>query len=449
MTRAPTRPSRPVRWSRRQCLRSLLVGSLGLPWLETFNARRAGAQTAPRPRFVVMFSPNGTVQENWTPSGTEMAFTLSRILSPLEQHRDRLVIIAGVDQQGAGGDPHQNGIGGMLTGGMLLPGPYGGVGTPPSGWAEGPSVDQRAADRLAENVPFRSLELGVFVGPADNRGRMIYRAANRPLPPREDPARVFDELFGSATLGREQLERRRRLRMSVLDHVGEELRRLSGEVSASDRQRLELHFEYLREVETRLGAQAQSLDRCELPARPAPPPLNNDDYPAFGELQLDLMAVALACEQTRVASLQWSRALSPVRFTWLGIRDEHHALSHKPDTDVAARESLTLINQWYAARFAGLLERLSRYDEGERTLLDNSLVLWCNELANGNDHGRENAPYVLAGNAAGALRTGRFLQYPGSVPHNNLLLSLLHLLGVGDASFGRAEWCTGPLSGLA
>jgi hypothetical protein len=235
----------------------------------------------------------------------------------------------------------------------------------------------------------------------------------------------------------------------VLDYLAADVGRLSAEVSGSDRARLERHFEYLREVEARLDAQTRSLSQCQIPTRPTPPPLANDSYPAHGDMQMDLLVLALACNQTRVASLQWSRSLSPIRFTWLGINDEHHALSHKPDGDAASRESLTLINQWYAGRFASLIEKLERYDEGEGTLLDNCLVLWCNELAKGNDHSRENAPYVLAGRAGGALKTGRFLRYGGHVPHNNLLVSLLNALDIPDSTFGRPEWCTGALSGLS
>jgi hypothetical protein len=91
---------------------------------------------------------------------------------------------------------------------------------------------------------------------------------------------------------------------------------------------------------------------------------------------------------------------------------------------------------------------LQQIPEGDGTLLDNTVVLWCNELAKGNVHGRVNAPYVLAGRAGGALRSGRFLNFDGDVPHNNLLLSLTHAMGLDDTSFGNPDWCTGPLTGL-
>jgi hypothetical protein len=187
---------------------------------------------------------------------------------------------------------------------------------------------------------------------------------------------------------------------------------------------------------------------CEIPARPEPGMSGNDAFSRIGALQTDLLVLALACGQTRVASLQWSRAVSNVRFTWLGIDEGHHGLSHLPDDDTASQDALASINQWYAARFADLVQKLKSYPEGAGTLFDQCLLLWCNELGKGNTHSREDAPYVLAGSAGGALETGRFLEYDGDVPHNDLLVSLLQIMGLPDTTFGRPEWCNGPLSGL-
>ena len=130
-----------------------------------------------------MFSPNGTLPTQWTPTGSETSFTLSPILTPLAPHQGDLVIVEGLLQEGGGGDGHQNGIGGMLTGSPLNPGPFAGVGAPPAGWATGPSIDQRIVQALAAPTPFQSLELGVQVGAADNWGRMIYQAAQPAAPP--------------------------------------------------------------------------------------------------------------------------------------------------------------------------------------------------------------------------------------------------------------------------
>jgi hypothetical protein len=434
--------------TRRKLLHAMLGTTIGLPWLETFAPRGAHAQATPNLRFVVMFSANGTVQNQWLPSGSETDFTLSPILLPLAEHQRDLVVISGVDQRGVGGDGHQNGVSGMLTGGGLLPGNFAGVGASPAGWAEGPSVDQRIADELGRGMPFRSLELGVQVGPADNWGRMCYRGRNQPLAPRESPARVFDDVFGPLTLDPADRARRQAERQSILDYLKDDVTRLSSEVAVADRQRLDAHLTYLREVESRLQRQSVNAAACAIPSPPGPFGNENDDFPEIGALQTDLLVLALACGQTRVASLQWSRSVSAVRFTWLGIDDTHHGLSHLPDSDAKAQDALTRINTWYAERYADLITKLKSYPEGDGTLFDQSLLLWCNELGTGNTHSRNDAPYVLAGSAGGALQTGRFLSYDGDVPHNNLLVSLLNLMGLPDTTFGRSEWCTGPLDGL-
>ena len=442
------RARHPVHSSRREALRAFLAAAIGLPWLETFAPSTAHAQAPANKRFVAMFSANGTIRNTWLPVGTESDFTLPSILEPLVPHQSDIVVVAGVDQQGAGGDGHQNGIGGMLTGAPLLAGRFAGVGAPPAGWADGPSVDQRLAEVIAQGSPFRSLELAVQPGAADNWGRMIYRARNQPLPPREDPAKVFDDVFAAATLEPDERERRRVRRRSILDYVTRQVSELSGRVAASDKQRLDAHFTNLRTIEQRLDSQASALAACQVPNRPNARVSSNDAFPAIGDAMIDLLVLALACGQTRVASLQWSRSVSPVRFTWLGIEDEHHGLSHASDSDTQAQQKLTQINGWYAERYAKLITKLKSYPEGDGTLFDNCLLLWCNELGTGNTHSRENAPYVLAGSAGGALATGRFLSFEGSVPHNNLLLSILKLMGLPDTSFGKKEWCTGVLPGL-
>lgn len=447
MTRKP-RASRSLTGTRRNFLRGTLAAAVGLPWLESFAARQSKAQATVAPRFIAMFSPNGTVYDQWLPSGGETDFELSPILTPLGAHRDNLVIVEGLTQKGGGGDGHQNGMGGMLTGAELLPGRFAGQGSAPAGWSEGPSIDQRIAQAIAGATPFRSLELGVQTGAADNWGRMCYAGRNQPLAPREDPQGVFDDVFGFALLDPDEQARRRARAESILDYVGSEFEALASEVSASDQQRLEMHLTHLREVERRLDQQALASDACTLPERPSRHEPTNDNFPATGELMLDLLALSLACQRTNVASLQWSRSVSMVRFTWLGIDRGHHELSHLPDSDDQAQAELTRINGWYAERFAGLIERLGRYEVEDGTLLDQSLLLWCNELGKGNTHSRERAPYVVAGSAGGALGTGRFLRYPEGTPHNNLLLSLLHTLGIEDASFGNPEWCTGPLDGF-
>jgi hypothetical protein len=440
------------RISRRAILRGAAGAAIALPWLEAMSPRRARAATTPK-RFIVMFSPNGTLPAQWTPTGTETGFTLSPILMPLGPHQGDLVIIEGLLQEGAGGDGHQNGIGGMLTGSPLNPGPFAGVGAPPAGWATGPSIDQRIVQALAAPTPFQSLELGVQVGGADNWGRMIYQAANQPPPPTDDPAQVYTTVFSDLHTDPVALAHLRARHKSILDAVGGEYRRIGGRVGSADKQRLDAHLDAVREIEQRLTTSlVDNNPACHDPVLPTSTlaPQANDSFPAVGALQMDLLTMALACDLTRVASLQWSRSVSQVRFTWLNVPDGHHDLSHRSDTDSDAVHKLTLINTWYAQQMANLIARLKGTPDGAGgTLFDNTLILWSNELAKGNTHSRQDAPYVLAGNAGGGLRTGRFVSYEGQgLPHNNMMVSILNALDIPDTTFGKAEWCTGPLTGL-
>jgi hypothetical protein len=442
--------------SRRTVLRGAGGAVIALPFLDAMRAaRRAHAAPAPK-RFVVMFSPNGTIAANWNPtpgpSGMDTDFTLSPILQPLAPHQANIVVIQGVDQQGGGGDGHQNGIGGMLTGAMLNPGPFqGGAGSPPAGWASSISVDQRIANVIGAGTPLRSLELGVQVTSADNWSRMSYLGNDQPVPPESDPARAYARLFSDFHTDPAVLARLRARRKSVLDAVGDQFTSVLGQLGGEDKMKVDAHFSAIRQIESRLDTTGVAGAGCVDPMTPtidASTLAENDNYPMVGGLQIDLLVMALTCGMTRVASLLWSRSVSLVRFTWLGITDQHHDLSHLGDDDAVAQDKLTRINNWYAQQFASLIAKMKAIPDGDGTLLDNTLMLWSNELAKGNTHSRIDAPYVLAGGAGGALRTGRFLTYAGDVPHNNLLVSILNAMDIPDTRFGKAEWCTGPLTGL-
>jgi hypothetical protein len=164
---------------------------------------------------------------------------------------------------------------------------------------------------------------------------------------------------------------------------------------------------------------------------------------------MELLVMALACDMTRVASLQWSTAQSGVTFTWLGHHEAHHGLSHLADDTEEARRQLTQIDHWYAQRFAYLLKRMSDIREGDGTLLDHSVVLWINEQGNGDKHTYTEIPVVLAGNGQGAFRTGRYVRYGDEPAHNDLFVSILHALGFDDVeTFGLADVCKGPLPRL-
>jgi Protein of unknown function (DUF1552) len=450
--------------SRRSLLRGAGGIAIGLPLLEAMVTRRSHAgEDGPPPRLLVMFSANGTIADRWTPVGTEEDFVLDdpgdpdRILAPLEPWKDRLLVLGGLDMMsrtsGPGGNGHDMGMGHMLTGTDLVVGPSG-VGEfshLPDGSAGGPSIDQVVADLIGAETAFRSLEFGVQANLDINRqitSRMCYRGPFEVLPPENDPRAAFDSFFLQLGTDPTELAKLRAHRHSVLDRVKDDFDKLDAKLGGNDRQKLAAHLQAIREVEQSLDAVGGPLAGCALPAEPGElNPQSNDAYPEIGRLQLDLMAMALTCDITRVSSLQWSTAQSGTRFTWLGHTDNHHSLSHEADNDPAARAQLVQINHWYAEQFAYLLGKLAAQQELDGTLLDNTVVLWVNEQGNGQTHDKDQIPFVLAGNYDGQLRTGRWLQYEQRA-HNDLYVSLLQLFGSDAVTFGNAAVNGGPLENL-
>jgi hypothetical protein len=171
------------------------------------------------------------------------------------------------------------------------------------------------------------------------------------------------------------------------------------------------------------------------------------NMPELSRMQFDLMVTAFAADFMRVATLQFAYSTADTVMSWLQINDRHHDISHKPDSDEQAKSELTKINHWYCEQVAYLTKRLSETPEadGSGSMLDNTTIVWTNELGKGNDHSHENIPFVLVGNGLG-VKMGRSLKFP-SVPHNRLLLSLAHGFGHRVPTFGNGDYCgDGPLS---
>ncbi len=176
----------------------------------------------------------------------------------------------------------------------------------------------------------------------------------------------------------------------------------------------------------------------------------NDSFPVVSRLQIDMMVMAMACDLTRVGSIMWNRSVGGARHTWVdpAMDRGHHDLSHDGDTLTDTVEKLTKINVWYAEQFAYLLKSLNDIPEGDGTMLDNTLIVWGNELADGWSHSQHPIPLVLAGRAGGALQTGRYLDF-GDARHNGLLVSLCNIMGLSEVtSFGSLDDGSGPLAGL-
>jgi hypothetical protein len=432
---------------RRHVLRGLGSIAIGLPLLHAMAGLTpdARAQTAAKKRFVVWFTGSGSILDKWRPTGSEKDFTLSPILSPLAPHQQDLVVVDGLYLQHAGGDAHTDGMGACLTGTPLRPTSNG------TGYATGISVDQVIAEHIGRDTPLKSLELSVSKLPVSVWTRLAYAGDNQPIPPEHDAQKVFARLFADQGAGQDDaaLATLKAQRRSVLDTVADDYAALSKRLGTDDRQRIDQHLTAIREIEQRLdGTSTSGGDGC---AQPSMPPsyesleaMGNAGYPLMGKLMMDLMVTALACDRTRVISLMWEHAAENQRFPFIGADVEHHEAIHNSQFGPVEK-----ILTWFSEQQAYLLGKLKEIREGDGTLLDNTLIFSTSEQSNGTTHRHDNMPFLLMGKAGGALETGRFLRFGGSPSHNDLLVSMLNLMGVEATTFGNPEWCRGPLAGLA
>jgi hypothetical protein len=534
-----TRPPNSVRAIPRQLSRRTLLGAacgagVALPLLEAMMPRTAQAQATAIPkRFGLVFSPCGTIPENWTPKAgnpstttpsptnpaISTSFTLSPILSPLAPYQGDIVVLRGISVEStqgkysSAGNAHDQGMTHMLTSLPIARGPAGQGRALHvlDGSASGPSIDQHIAAAIGQGTRIPSLELGVEststfletlvthmsygkVDPSDPFKRAV------PIPPVDDPVQVYARLFGG--MNPALLKKRK----SVLDHCISDYKDLMSKLGSSDRGKLDQHLTQIRQLEGSLATLINS-PACPgalgiMPVTPARTQCLRDalgrgadttsanycvtNFAEIGKMQMDLMVLALSCDVTRVASLMWSTAESTNIHSGLDLQftgtKEHHLLSHNETVGVAqtslnadqaavnvVRSDLTKINTWYAQQFAYLVGKLKGITEGNgKTLLDNMLLTWCNELGVGGVHSYTNIPYVLAGSCQGALETGRYLDFigpsiaagPVAVPygkgpaHTKLFVSFLQKLGINENSFnftglpGEEALFTGPLAGL-
>ena len=432
--------------SRREFLKDLGLSAAALPFLLNLQSLSRGAEQARRQRLVIMFSPNGVVPKNFWPDEEGADFQLKESLQPLAPFKDRTLIMNGVcDKVRGDGDNHMRGIGCLLTGIELFPGNIQGGSHTPAGWASGKSIDQEIRQHLQSRpetkTRFGSLEFGVQVPDrADTWTRMVYSGPNKPVGPIDDPYQMFHKLYG-------RLKDQESLR-SVLDELQEDLKKVRDVVSADDRRLLEEHTTLVREFEKTLqsGSSDPTMGHA-VPTLEAGVKSDNDNMPRLSKLQIDLMVNSFAADFARIATLQYTNSVGQARMKWLGVEEGHHDLSHHEDKQEESQIKLTKINKWYCEQMAYLAERLAATPEpnGSGSLLDNTTIIWTNELGKGNSHTLDNIPFVAVGNGLG-WKMGQSRKFK-DVPHNRLLLSMAHAFDMRLERFGNPDYCgDGPLS---
>lgn len=472
---------------RRTVLRGAGGLAIGLPFLSAMlkPGRTHADETTPI-RLIVFYHPGGTLLDQWRPVGTTSDFTLQPMMEPLTPYLEKLVFVDGVDlsvTELGYGHPHSRGMGGVLTGQPLLAGDFNTNGGN-AGFASGPSIDQIIAAANSTGLRFPSLEVsagwstGISAGGQPHPGNVInYQPSAQadgpatPVPPSTDPLNTFNRVFegigGDADANAKELA----FTTSVLDGVQEDFNRLMPLLGAEDREKVEAHLALVQE--TQAGLMQGVSDGCVAPTHVNTTPGYYDDpvadgvsrgeldggsdaittgakVPEKGKIMTDLLVSALACDLTRVGTMQWSDSEAKFMLGFLqdstgeSLKDHHHGYQHDRGFQP---EALGIIYRFYMENLAYLLQKLESVPEGSGTLLDNTLVLAVTEIQQPENHGQNNMPFILAGKAGGQLTTKRWLQVP-SQPHNSLLVSILNLFGVPETQFGHPDFGSGPLSGL-
>ncbi len=432
--------------TRRNFLRGAGV-ALTLPWLESLPLLGQDGvpvkSSKPPVRFGCVFFSNGVEPEHWWAKGSGASMQFGPAAQPLTPHSEDLVFIRGLYNQTAfvSTSPH---LGRM----NLLSGAP--VSLDPNDIRVGTSFDQVMAKRIGSQTPLASLALGIEPNELrlEDGLSMIYGSSiswetpTKPSMKEIYPSRTFDALVGDG--------KGRRTDRSILDAVLADAHSLQPKISRGDKVKLNEYLESVRDIETRID-RASKEERLEgwrptlkQPNMPRPADEIPQDVPAHMKLMLDLTVLAFQMDKTRVLTLMLNNDLSQMNFKFLeGVRGALHLdLTHNGRAPLLEAMYLKT-NQFHIQQFAYLVKRLKEIDEGGQSLLDSSLLMLASSLFDGDTHGADQLPIVLAGRAGGALKTGRILDYTDKGNENrracSLYLSLMDRMGVRLDRFGDAD----------
>jgi hypothetical protein len=439
--------------NRRNVLRGLFGVSLALPFLESLSPRKAEAGAGDVPPFAIfMRQANGCVQKTddepdmFWPSQTGILSTESmtaegdRAVSELSAYASRLLLVKGIDFAFPGnGCGHSGGGNQCLTAQKVSLDPVGN-----ESLAMGESIDNRIARELnAEGVEPLTLYAGKKGGYINEvlsyRGPKMLRAAEH------NPINAYQALFGLAELDPEVLKKLAAQRKSVNDLVREQMQSLMSrkDLSTADRDRLDLHFQSIRDLAIGLSCKLTPEEVAAMELM-SPDSRNNDNILTVAKMQMDIIALAMACGTTRAATIQIGDGNDSTEYYINGVRQKsYHKISHRIDSDGSEGpviEGAYLlhheIDRIHARLFKYLLDKLAAYDFGSGSLLDFGVAVWLNDLSN-KYHSYNDVPYIMAGGANGYLKTGQYVDVGGV--HNG------RLLGTIGAALGCKNDAGGPL----
>ena len=441
--------------SRRQLLRILAGTAVAGPVAQLLGVRSTSAATSTAKRAIFFYFPDGVPgpsaggdPSKWHCTGSEHTFQLGEVLSPLQPLKSHCLFFNGLTMGPVDSGSHPGGAKKLLTG---------------VDGGNGMSVDRYLAQTAGKSAYFPHLVLGAQANHNGASGdkHIVYKAAGQTVAPIDDPAQAFKLLFkgvatGGANKGPDPDE------VAIVDAALADLKELQAKLGATEKQKLDLHLQALSEVEKRVkAAPLQGGGGCakpgiDLSGYAASEMYAPEKFPAVLKAQIDLAVLAMSCDLTRVVTIQASHHTSELimsRFAGTPMHEpgfdmrSHQASHYGPKHDKSKKEFDHFVKQrkWFVEQFAYLLQSLAKQPEGAGTMLDNSVVLLCTEVCDGNTHLHGNMPLVLAGGAGGAIKGGRLLQYTNR-RHGDLLCAIAHAMGQKTSGWGTGS--NGPAPGV-
>jgi len=424
--------------SRRTMLRGLGV-TVALPWLESIPVwgadpkSSANASSEAPVRMACLFAGNGFHGKEWWAKGSGKDMELGKVLAPLQMHREKLLFIRGLcNEEARKGNIHSSQTGNMLSGAPLASG---------GKIRSGTSLDQVVAQKIGHQTKVPSLVLGCekSIASVHREYSMLYSShiswsgPTTPTPLELYPALAFDRLFKDDTETKSS--------KLTVDGVLEDAKRLRGKISYFDRAKLDEYLNSVREVEGRLQRAGEerrlqgwkpTLTEPNIPRPPGGMPQDIDEHM---RLMCDILVLAFQSDSTRVCTLKLNNDHSSLRFPHIGVDYMiHHLLSHSETDDWLK------VNQFFLEQMSYIATKLDAIQEGERTALDNSMIMICSSMIVGG-HDNSQLPVAIVGRAGGKLKTGRTLNYLEKPNRKmaSLYLRMMDMMGVRLKEFGDSN----------
>jgi hypothetical protein len=452
MKPAAQNPKENPKYSRRAILKRLGIGAGFLPLLSTERARGAAANGFPT-RFISIAWTDGICPPNFYPMGAAgplAGTTLPLSLQPLANWSSKLILLRHATKQQSPidikvmidvGAPY----GGhftypaMLTGAVSSPN---GTDSVPTINPTAPSIDQIISDNLASTAGITNAQLNVGCRPY--KTYTSWRTGGTPNAQQTDPYKLFTSLFGGAGMPASQMDALIARRKSVLDYVGGELTNFSKNLGSDDKSKVQVHLDSIRSIENQLTSMTTTSGATCTPPTVTPTGLNFNtitNYPNHVKFMSDIVAAAVICGKSRAVTMDLidNGGGNSLTFPWLNIPSpDFHAIAHQGSMNYTQK---AVIDQWfYQQCVAEVVGNLAAVTEGSGTVLDNTVILVCNDMSEGAAHYVGQIPFVLIGGGAGFFKTGRLVTLASQVPHNQLLTSILHAMGIASTGVGDPKY---------